>query len=356
MQARNDLSLSDIRRIDTRGMFDLVSGFPDHFKQGRAIAEEVSLTLDATKKKQLVVIGMGGSAISGDLLRCYAVDQSPIPIQVVRHYALPASIDSNTVVVASSFSGNTEESLAGFEEALARKATIVCIASGGALLDLARKHGLPYAQIPGGMPPRAALGYSLSVLFVFARKMGLIQVPDEAWGEADALLRKQTERYANLEVSHLARTVAEGLLDRFPVVYSANGLLEAVNWRWRGQFQENSKMLAAGNLYPELNHNEIMGWEETGAPTLHDRMGVVVLRDREDHPRIQHRMDVTRSLIASRAGSWTEVSTEGQHRLTRMTSLINLGDWVSLYAAYLRNVDPTPIGLIDQLKDALARV
>jgi len=115
-------------------------------------------------------------------------------------------------------------------------------------------------------------------------------------------------------------------------------------------------MMAAGNLYPELNHNEIMGWEQTGAPSLQKHMGVIVLRDREDHPRIQHRMNVTRSLIDTRAGSWAEVQSEGDHRLTRMVSLINLGDWASLYAAYLRGVDPTPIGLIDQLKDALAKV
>ncbi len=356
MQSKTNLSLSDIRRTDTRGMYDLVAGFPDHFKQGRAIAEAVSLSIDARAMRQLVVIGMGGSAISGDLLRCYGVDQSPIPIQVVRNYALPASVDRQTLVVASSFSGNTEESLAGFEEAMARKATVVCIASGGQLLDLARKHGLPYAQIPGGMPPRAALGYSLAVLMVFARKMGVIQVPDEAWDEADSLLRMQTALYGDPTSAHLARTVADGVVGRLPVVYSSLGLLEAVNLRWRGQFQENSKMLAAGNLYPELNHNEIMGWEQTGASSLQSQMGVIVLRDREDHPRIQHRMDVTRSLIQSRAGSWTEVSTSGEHRLTRMVSLVNLGDWASLYAAYVRAVDPTPIGLIDQLKDALANV
>ncbi|MDZ4699469.1 MAG: bifunctional phosphoglucose/phosphomannose isomerase [Rhodothermales bacterium] len=356
MQSQTNLTLSDIRRIDTQGMYDLVAGFPDHFKQGRAIAEAVSLSIDARTMRQLVVIGMGGSAISGDLLRCYAVDQSRIPIQVVRHYALPASVDDRTLVVASSFSGNTEESLSGFEEAIARKATIVCIASGGQLLDLARKHGLPYAQIPGGMSPRAAIGYSLAVLMVFARKMGLIQVADGAWDEADALLRAQTARYSDPASTHLARTIADGVVGRIPLVYSSNGLLEAVNLRWRGQFQENSKMMAAGNLYPELNHNEIMGWEQTGAPSLQKHMGVIVLRDREDHPRIQHRMNVTRSLIDTRAGSWAEVQSEGDHRLTRMVSLINLGDWASLYAAYLRGVDPTPIGLIDQLKDALAKV
>jgi glucose/mannose-6-phosphate isomerase len=356
MPVRNELTLSDIRRIDTRGMYDLVAAFADHFKQGRAIAEAVSLAPAGPEKRQFVVIGMGGSAISGDLLRCYAYDQSRLPIQVVRHYALPASVDRDSIVIASSFSGNTEESLAGFEEALRRKATVICIASGGRLLDEARRLGLSHAQIPGGMPPRAALGYSLAVLLVFARKLGLIRLPDADWEETDTLVRGLTARYADPTREHSAKSLAEGIIGLFPLVYSANGLLEAVNLRWRGQLQENSKLLAGGNLYPELNHNEIMGWEHTGAAAFHGQIGIFVLRDREDHARIRHRMDVTRRLVEARAGRWTEVSSIGESRLARMASLIHLGDWVSLYAAYLRGVDPTPIGLIDQLKDALAQV
>ncbi len=356
MPVHNELTSSAIARIDTQGMIDLVRSFPDQVKKGRSIAEDVALDIDVRGKRQVVVIGMGGSAISGDLVRCYGVDQAPVPMQVVRNYALPASVDADTVVVASSFSGNTEETLAGFEAARARNATVVCIASGGALLDHAKRNGLPYAQIPGGMPPRAALGYSLSVLLVLSRKMGLIDVPDEAWAETDERLRAQTAAYEAPEGGHLAMEIAQRFAGQIPVIYSATGLMEAVNVRWRGQLQENAKKFAAGNVFPELNHNEIMGWETTPGFSPNGDLGVVVLRDREDHPRIQHRIDVTRSLLESRAASWTEVESAGEHRLTRMMSLINLGDWMSLHTAYLRGVDPTPIGLIDKLKDALSNV
>ncbi len=350
------MNMEDIRRIDKSGMYDLVVGFPKQWEGGREIAEKIELGITASGKKQVVVVGMGGSAIAGDLVRCFSVDQSPVPIIVVRNYTLPASVDQDSIVIVSSFSGNTEETLASFSEALERKATIICIASGGRVKALATEHGLPFIQIPGGMPPRAALGYSLSVLLVVASKLGLVKLTDPDWAESQAILENQTAMYSNPASDHRAKEIAKVLVPRFPFVYSANGMLEAVNWRWRGQFQENSKMLAAGNVYPELNHNEIMGWESANGSTLHGDLGVIVLRDKDDHSRIQHRMDVTRQLLSSRAGDWIEVSSSGEKPLARMVSLINLGDWVSLYLAYLRDVDPTPIGLIDRLKDELAKV
>lgn len=350
------MNIEDIRRIDKSGMYDLVADFPKHWKEGRAIAEKVDLGISLAGKKQVVVVGMGGSAIAGDLVRCFSVDQSPVPISVVRNYTLPASVDEKSVVIVSSFSGNTEETLASFSAALARKAIIICIASGGRVKDLATEHKLPFIQIPGGMPPRAALGYSLSVLMVVANKLGLVKLSDADWIESQAVLENQTAIYSNPEADHRAKEIAKTLVPRFPFVYSANGMLEAVNLRWRGQFQENSKLLAAGNVYPELNHNEIMGWESANGSTVHGDLGVIVLRDKQDHSRIQHRMDVTRQLLSSRAGDWIEVTSTGERALARMVSLINLGDWVSLYLAYLRNVDPTPIELIDRLKDELAKV
>ena len=350
------MNLGDIRRIDQSGMYDLVKAFPIQWKEGREIAERAAIDIRMDTCRQVVIVGMGGSAIAGDIVRCYTLDQSPVPISVVRNYALPASVDEHTLVIASSFSGNTEETLSAFQQALERRASILCIASGGLLGELAGKHGLSFIRIPGGMPPRAALGYSLSVLFTVAQRLGLAQLDAAAWNESIQVLESQTNTYSDPTTDHKAIQIASHLVSRFPFVYSSAGLLEAVNVRWRGQMQENGKKLAAGNVFPELNHNEIMGWESANGTTIHGNLGVVVLRDREDSDRVQHRMKVTRGLLSARAGSWEEVESSGEHRLARLVSMINLGDWVSLYLAYMREVDPTPIGLIDRLKEELAKV
>ncbi len=350
------MNLEDIGRIDKSGMYDLVKGFPRQWSEGRRIAEAVDLDISIATRNQVVVVGMGGSAIAGDLVRCFSVDQSPVPITVVRNYELPASVNENSVVIVSSFSGNTEETLSAFQQALDRNASIICISSGGKVEELAGEHKLPLVKIPGGMPPRAALGYSLSVLMVVSSKLGLIELTDADWEESQALLEKQTEEYSDPAGSHKAMEIARELTTRFPFVYSSTGMLETVNLRWRGQFQENAKKLAVGNVYPELNHNEIMAWEFANGKTFHGNLGVLVLRDPADHARIQHRMDVTRGLLSEKAGYWLEIESVGESRLARMMSLINLGDWVSLYLAYLRDVDPTPIGLIDRLKSELAKV
>jgi glucose/mannose-6-phosphate isomerase len=339
-----------IRRIDRSGMYDLIRAFPDHWREGRVLARAAELNLSVDGRSQVVVAGMGGSAIGGDLLRALAQDEASVPVSVVRGYRLPASVDARAVVIVSSFSGNTEETLSAMDEALARSAAVVCIASGGTVLERAQADGLPHVQIPGGMPPRAALGYSLSVLLTLAERVGLLHLGEDAWHEAQGLLEDQAEAYAYPSGNH-ALALAEELVSLMPLVYTASGLLKAVGLRWRGQLQENSKKMAAGNVFPELNHNEIMGWEEEGERLR--SFGVVVLRDRDDHPRVQRRMDVTRDLLAGRAGYWTEEAAEGESKLARMLSLVNLGDWVSLYLAALRGVDPTPIGLINRLKETL---
>lgn len=350
------MTLDDIRRIDENGMFDLVCGFPEQWKAGREIAEKTALDVSLAGKNQVVVVGMGGSAIAGDLVRCFAVDQSPVPISVVRNYTLPASVNENSIVIASSFSGNTEETLSAFQQALDRKATIICITSGGKIAALAKAHNLPIVTIPGGMPPRAALGYSLSVLMVVSARLGLINLTEADWAESQEMLESQVKTYSDPAGGHQAMAVAKELAPRFPFVYSATGMLETVNVRWRGQFQENAKKLAVGNVYPELNHNEIMAWQFANGQSFHGNLGVVVLRDAADYNRIQHRMDVTRQLLSEKAGYWVEIESTGKSQLARMMSLISLGDWVSLYLAYLRDVDPTPIGLIDKLKSELAKV
>ncbi|MBX2822297.1 MAG: bifunctional phosphoglucose/phosphomannose isomerase [Rhodothermaceae bacterium] len=351
------LETDEITKVDKSGMYDLVKGFNNQLKEGKAIAEGAGLSKNMMDGvTQVVIVGMGGSAIAGDLVRCFSQTESPVPVSVVRNYDLPANVDNKSLVIASSFSGNTEETLNGLNEALRRGAKILCITSGGQVGQIAAENELAVVKIPGGMPPRAALGYSLSVLLVVANALGIANIEEAAWEESFRVLGRLIEEYSDVASNHQARSIAEELKDKLPVIYSATGMLETVNVRWRGQIQENAKMMACGNIYPELNHNEIMGWQSAGSGSLHEKMGVVVLRDKEDNQRNQHRMEVTRTLLEEKAGYWVEVQTQGEHRLTRMLSAICLGDWVSLYLALIRSVDPTPIELINKLKEALSKV
>ena len=351
------LNIQDISRIDKSGMYSLVKSFVDQLKEGKRIADASNISSEMMEGvEHIVVVGMGGSAIAGDIVRCFALNESRVPISVVRNYRLPAFVTERALVIVSSFSGNTEETLAGMEQALQAGAKVLGITSGGNVKKAAEENGFPYLVIPGGIPPRAALGYSLSVLLGALNKLGVITVTEAAWDEAFGLLEEKIALYSDPEKDHEALQIASKLENLLPFIYSSTGMLETVNVRWRGQIQENSKMLASGNVYPELNHNEIMGWESAGMSKIHGQVGVVVLRDSDDYQRIQHRMEVTRGLLQERAGCWIEVHSTGEHALTRMLSLICLGDWVSLYLAFIREVDPTPIGLIDTLKAELAKV
>jgi len=348
------LTLDDINRIDAEGMYDAVKGFPEQWRQGRKEALRADLSrVPHEGYRHVLVAGMGGSAIGGDLLRTLSLGEAPVPVLVSRGYRLPAWVGPETVVIASSYSGNTEETLSALEEALTRKATVVCSTTGGTMLARAEAEGLPYVQMPGGLQPRAALGYSLTALLTVAERMRLLTMADEAWSETQTLLVQQAEALGDpAAAENRALELAQGLQGRLPVIYSGEGLLEGVNVRWRNQLHENGKTLAVGNFLPEMNHNEIMGWER-GTPLL-GRLAVIVLRDRDDHPRVQRRIDVTRGLLSGRAGCWAEVESRGMSPLARVMSLLQFGDWVSLYHAVQNQVDPTPIGLINQLKEALS--
>lgn len=348
------MTSNDISGIDSAGMFDLLRTFPDQWREGRRRALDSDLgRLTPQGSAPVLVAGMGGSAIGGDLFRTLAVGQAQAPVVVQRSYRLPAWVDAETTVIVSSFSGHTEETLSVMDAAMERGARVACVTSGGVVRERAEAEGLPLVVLPDGMPPRAALGSSLTAVLTIAERIGVLRLPDEDWDETHEVLEAQTRELADVEDNEALRLA--GILEgHLPFIYSAEGLLEAVNLRWRTQLNENAKVLAGGNVFPEMNHNEIMGWQE-GTP-LTGHISVVMLRDRDEDARVARRIDVTRALVADRAGSWTEVWSRGESVLCRVLSLVNLGDWVSLYLALLTGIDPTPIPLINRLKEALAEV
>jgi len=343
-----------MRDHDPGGMSGHIERFPDLLEEGSAIARGAALTIDADGATSAIVLGMGGSAIGGELAAGYAADELGVPMCVVRDYACPAFVGADTLVVASSYSGNTEETLAAHAAASDRGARVVCVTTGGRLREEAERLGQDVVAIPGGLPPRAALGYSLSALLVVLERLGLVRDQKAALAEAVAVAREAAGRYGldRPVAENRAKEIAVWLHGGIPVVYGAPPWTSAVATRWCGQLSENAKTIGHRNELPEMSHNEIVGW--SAAQPLAGAARVVFLRDIGEHSRTARRAELTAQAVA---GAGAEVRDErgfGESKLARLVSLVLLGDFVSFYVAVLGGVDPTPVEPIERLKEALA--
>ena len=335
-------------------MRKLLVEFPEQVKQAVQIGNDAKVSIATSKLSNILLTGLGGSAIGGDLLRSYLADDLKIPFLVNRHYILPEFVDDRTLVIVSSYSGNTEETLAAHVEASKRKAQVFCISSNGETAHLAKRYKQSLITIPKGFPPRAALGFSFFPTLITLSKIGLIPSKDREIKETLALLKKKSKAYSSLGRDNPALELAKQLYTKLPIIYSSADHVDIVNLRWRGQLAENSKILAFGHVLPEMNHNELVGWKVLRR--IMQDMVVVFLRDKADHKRVQLRMAITKEIVDQYAASVVEVHSEGTSLLTRMFSLIYLGDWVSYYLAILNGMDPTPVKIIDDLKNELEKV
>lgn len=350
-----ELSPAVVRAGDRGGMIDRVLSMPEHVQQAWQAATQVALDIDARRLEHAVIAGMGGSAIAGELVRCATYGRLPVSLQVCRTYRLPHALGPGSLFIASSYSGNTEETLAAFAAARRSGAQIVCVTSGGRMHEMAQAARLPLFPLPPGFPPRAALAFLAAPLVAILSSCGWFADGAAEIADTSAVLGERRKQYAP-EVpaeSNSAKAIALALRGKTPLVYGSADNTGAVACRWKGQFCENSKTLAFWNVFPELNHNEIVGW---GRPGTSDRQyQVVLLRDQSDHERIQKRMDITRRLIEESSNPVIEVWAYGQTRLARMFSTVFLGDMVSVYLAVLNGVDPTPVAKIDYLKRELGQ-
>ena len=349
MSLAKNLSREAIRAVDGTGQLDDILGLPDQLRDAVWRVESASLEPhDAAGG--LVIAGMGGSAIGGSLARAVLGDRASRPIVLVRGYELPAWTTPDTTVLCASYSGDTEETLAAYEAAGALGARRIVSTTGGKLADEARAENVPVVPVPGGFQPRAAVAYSLVVALEVAALCGagerLHAEIDVAAAHAEELVAGWGPDGAD---DSLAKELARGLRDTVPQISGA-GLTAPIAYRWRTEINENAKTPCSSHEFPELDHNEIVGWE--GAGRL-GRFSAVFLDDCDLHPRIRQRIELTRGLIASHAAATYRVETIGQTRTERLVSLVLLGDLVSLYLAVLGGVDPAPVVLIDQLKGAL---
>ncbi|HET6350395.1 MAG TPA: bifunctional phosphoglucose/phosphomannose isomerase [Candidatus Krumholzibacteria bacterium] len=341
--------------LDTSDMLGKVIGFPAQMESAWKIGSDFAPRVEALRSKsfeRVVVCGMGGSAIGGDLARAFLGDRARVPILSCRDYHLPANLAKGALAIVSSYSGNTGETLSAYDAARQHGATLVAITSGGELAARCERDQVPACIIPGGMPPRSAIGFSLLPMLQVLRAGGVAVFEDHEYREALDVARERCDAYAPARRDNAATEMAQQLHRHTPFIYAAPGLLEGVARRWSCQMNENAKTLAHFAFFPELDHNEIVGWE-VGEHLLAHAV-VISLEDREDHPMTRRQADAGLSLMEPYAARVERLETPGGGRLARMVALMLLGDFTSVYLAYLNDVDPTPVKKIDALKQQLA--
>jgi glucose/mannose-6-phosphate isomerase len=327
-------------------MKELILNFPVQLKEAISIGEDAKFTPALTPIHNVVITGLGGSGIGGTILSEIIAGQCKVPVAVNKDYFLPAFVNENTLVIVSSYSGNTEETIEAMDAALHKKAKIVCVTSGGKVAQLAMENQLDLIIIPGGMPPRSCLGYSLTQLFYVMHGMKLID--DSFKGQLESALQRMIGDRDTIQTE--AAELASFLFRKLPVIYAADGY-NGVATRFRQQINENAKMLCWHHILPEMNHNELVGWAEQ-----HTDCAVVMLRNETDYFRTQTRMDITMEVITARTPNTIEVWSKGDSMLERSLYLIHLTDWTSCYLADLKEIDAVEVNVITRLKNALANI
>jgi glucose/mannose-6-phosphate isomerase len=351
----NKISRQMIARLDTDGMFRKIAEFPEQMRMGWDIADNTEADIDFSKIRNIVFSGMGGSAISGDMIRSIHSEDLSVPMIVNRSYQIPDFVSSETLFIASSYSGSTEETLSATAQAIERGARIICITSGGQLEQIARKNGYPRFQLTPGYPPRAALGFGLGVLLQIFHRLGIGKLSRQEVDKAALMITKKGRIWS--DVDHQENTpldTARRLFGKIPLIYASANRLEFVGYHWKTQLNENSKIHAFSQSFPEMNHNEIVGWEKIkSTKKILSRLVAVVLSDSGDHPQILKRMQIFKEIMKEDKGSMIEIAGKGDTFFERMVDLVHFGDWVSYYLAILNRVDPTKISKINLFKERL---
>lgn len=341
------------RQLDPAGMLQHLHQFPDQCQRAWQRAIEFSLPKEYAKVDNVVVVGMGGSAIGGDFVRRLAIIENTVPVSVHRDYGLPPFVNRNTLLIFSSYSGNTEETLSSFIESIQTPAKKIAITAGGKLKDLADKERVPTITIDYQAPPRAAFPYSfLSLLGIFHNLRLLQNKADDIREMLQVLQRLEPSILETTPLdSNPAKRLAADLYGRMVIVYGS-GMLSEVALRWKGQLNENSKTWAFCEILPELNHNSVVGYQfpsETRRSTM-----AVLLHSASLHRRVSIRYQFTTEILTNAGIAYRTVEATGQSPLAQMMGLVILGDYVSLYLAMLNRVDPTQVAAIDYLKSRLA--
>lgn len=322
--------------IDKENMKTVLECFPEQLKQGLEISKNIKLDKEY---KQIAILGMGGSALPGDLLKCYLEDKV---IHVIKDYHLPKYINKDTLIFAISYSGNTQETISSYREAIKTGADIVAISSGGKIEQIAQLNNNPYIKVPSGIQPRQAFGYLFFSLLGVLKENNLVNIDQK---EIEDLYKSlQNEMYPTK-----SKELALKIYGKIPVIYSSSRMF-VVAEKWKISFNENSKIPAFYNIFPELNHNEMNGFVN-----VNNDYYIILIKDDDDNLAVQKRMDIFKELVKEKNIEAIELKIKGNSKLSKIFSGMYMADWVSYYLALLHETDPTPVKMVEDFKDKLKK-
>lgn len=342
-------------KVDPGGMKELIESFPVQFQLARKNTHEVDFSnIDTERINNIVVCGMGGSAIGGDLVKSYLLNTIEVPIYINRDYSIPAFVNQHTLVVGSSYSGNTEETLNAFKVAGKAGAQRVAVSTGGKIAGICQAESIPIVTLPGGLPPRAALGYSFTPFLTILEILDLIENQDNYLEETVEILKRGIELYGpdNPADDNPAKELAAQLHGKLPLIYSDDNHFNSAAVRFRGQINENAKQLAYSAVFPENNHNELVGWKHLDG--LSEILVAIYLYDSSIASRVKFRMRFFSEIQNNLGVETYSIESRGESLLARIFSVIQYCDWISYYMAILNQEDPMPVKIIDKLKSSLA--
>ncbi len=327
-------------------MDQLIGDFSNHLKKAVEIGNSTSFRKPSKPISSVLICGLGGSGIGGTIISQLLKFDCKVPIVVNKDYFIPEFVDSSTLVICCSYSGNTEETLSMYEAAKTKNAEICVISSGGAFGEIANKENLNFLQIPGGFPPRAAFGLSFPQLIFVFEKYGLIS--NKYLKSISSAIKLIDDESENIKTE--AKAISQKLFHKIPVIYSES-TYEGVSTRFRQQINENSKMLCWHHVVPELNHNELVGWRNENQD-----LALVIFRSKEEYYRNSERIVYLKEVINKYTKTIIEIFAKGEDSLEESLYLIHLGDWVSYFLAELKGIDPVEVDVITGLKNLLSKL
>lgn len=329
--------------VDTSNMHKVIMDAPDQLEKGLSLAKNTKIEGNVSN---IIICGIGGSALPADIL--ISLNKTNIPIYIHRDYNLPSTAGENSLIVCISYSGNTEETISALKEAIAKKLKIIGFSSGGEIESICNKNNILFTKIPSGIQPRCATGYIFSSLIKVLMNSGIIEDIS-----SEIMQTIQTLKEINVSLEKEGEKLAKKILKKIPVVYSSNNLKELARI-WKIKFNENSKIPAFYNYFPELNHNEMVGYsglKKLGAKNFH----IIILQDTTDHPRILKRMQLTSNVIKKSGAKVEIIHIRDGSFLLKIFSTLLLGDWTSYHLALLQNIDPTPVKIVEEFKEQLKK-
>ena len=348
--------LNALAELDSQDVLGAVERFGDQVREGWEIGVGTEGLPNAEGIDSIVVLGMGGSGVSGDVIASVVEPRLPFPLRTIKTYGpLPEWVGRNTLVFAVSYSGSTEETIAALEEAIGRGARIVTVSSGGPLAELARKNGLAHVAVPSGLQPRASLGYLTMPILGVLVQIGLVPEPRGDIEDAVEMLRELGDLCHRKVPSaeNPAKDLARRMFGRVPVIYGGSGPGATAAYRFKCDINEYGKSPAFWHALPEMDHNEIVGWNVLSDLTK-DRFVLILLRTSDDHERVDLRFEITRSLVGDEFAEVVEVPAKGTTAMARLFSLIMLTQLAAIYLGLAYGVDPGPVDVIQRLKAELS--